>query len=647
MSIKTIKTLEFDKILEILADMAVSEKVKERLINLSPYLKEDNVLLHINQTTQGKRIIENSGNPPIAKLDNIYKVLQLTEQKAVLNPEDLESISRFIATCRRMKTYLMKSITIAPDIASYSGSIYELNILQDEISSGIRNGKVDDRASGQLAGIRRKIANTSEQIKLKINQMLAGNKAYLSENFVSYRNGHYTLPVKSQYKNKIKGSTIDISASGNTHFIEPAAIYIMHSKLDLLKIEEENEVIRILCRLTEMVEENAASIKINIEAMEILDFIFAKSKLSIKMKAVAANVVTEPQIILKKGRHPFINEKEIVPLDFEMNNADRRCVIITGPNTGGKTVVLKTIGLFSLMTQSGLHIPAEEAVFSMQNMVLCDIGDGQSITENLSTFSSHITNIIEIIGKADEQSLVILDELGSGTDPTEGMGIAVAILEELAKKKCLLLATTHYPEIKKFAENTTGFINARMGFDKENLKPLYKLMIGEAGESCALYIAKRLGMPQIVIKNAYNAAYNRKNNEENKIIYDKELLEESTDAVKIETTFGPKIQKRDNKTEKQKETTNIFAIGDSVMVYPEKETGIIYQIANCKGEFGVIIKKEKMLINHKRIKLLVSAGELYPEDYDMSIVFDTVANRKARKTMSKRHDPDAVVIIKE
>lgn len=647
MRVNISKTLEFDRILDILAGLALSEKIKEKIISIQPYMKETDVLKHMEQTTQGKAIIENAGNPPLAAMTNLEKVLGLVEQQAVLTVDDLNYVSQFISACKRMKAYLNSCESVAPDITAYAGSINDLAHLQDEIVMSIKGSVLDDRASAQLARIRRKMLQTREQIKTKVNQVLSSNRSYLSENFVSYKDGHYALPVKAQFKNKINGNVIDMSRSGGTYFIEPASVANLQSKIELLEMEEENEAIRILCALTELVEENIGQIKVNIEAMELLDFIFAKAKLSLMMKGIPATVVTTPEIIIKGGKHPFINDEDVVPLDYEMNNYDKRCVVITGPNTGGKTVVLKTVGLFSIMTQCGLHVPADEATISMHNMVLCDIGDGQSITENLSTFSSHITNIIEIVKRADEQSLVILDELGSGTDPTEGMGIAIAILEELAKKNCLLLATTHYPEVKSFARNTEGFINARMAFDKENMLPMYKLEIGEAGESCALYIAKRLGLPQRMIERAHRAAYTQRGLKENNIPYDVDVLSNAAATEKESIIVKQSLQKKDVNADRQKAVENKFGIGDSVIVYPDNVLGLVYQKANAKGEFGVMIKKEKHLINHKRLKLSVPASELYPEDYDMSIVFDTVANRKARHTMGRKHDPDAIIELRK
>lgn len=642
MKINTNTTLEFDKILTMLMDCALSDKVKNQIKHLNPYMSEADVVRHMELTTGAKAIINTVGTPPIATMTNLEKALTLLKQQAVLSIEELMFVSQFLATCKRMKNYLKKAVDAAANIAAYAGSINELYSLQDEITRCIKGSEVSDKASTSLGSIRRKIIATKEQIKVKVNQVLSSNKNILSESFVSYKSGRYTLPIKAQYKNKINGKVIDISGSGQTYFVEPASVAKLQSKMDLLIIEEENEVRKVLCMLTEMVDSHVQDIKINMEGMELLDFIFAKAKLSISMKAIPAKVTSKQRIVLKGGRHPFIREDDVVPLDFEIDSEKSRCVVITGPNTGGKTVVLKTVGLFSIMTQCGLHIPAQQATFGMHNMVLCDIGDGQSITENLSTFSSHITNIIEIINLADEQSLVILDELGSGTDPTEGMGIAVAILERLAKKNCLLLATTHYPEIKLFAKKADGFINARMAFDKENMMPLFKLEIGEAGQSCALYIAKRLGMPQSMILRAHEVAYSSKDKG-----YDMDALKSTSIEKKQQYKSCSSIIKVNDKDKGKKQVQAKFNIGDSVRVFPEKKIGIVYKSADEKGEVGVMIKKEKRLVNHKRLKVLVPASELYPDDYDMSVVLDTVHDRKANKVMNKRHDPNVSIEIKK
>ena len=387
-----------------------------------------------------------------------------------------------------------------------------------------------------------------------------------------------------------------------------------------------------------MVEDVLPSIKINMDAMITLDSIFAKAKLSMDQKANCAELTTERKIKIVNGRHPLLNQNTCVPLTFEIGDGIRG-VIITGPNTGGKTVALKTVGLLSMMAQCGLHVPADPgSIFSLHNLILCDIGDGQSISENLSTFSSHITNVIHILEQASEESFVLLDELGSGTDPAEGMGIAISILEELRHRHCLFVATTHYPEVKDYALSHDGVINARMTFDRESLRPNYRLEIGEAGESCALYIAKRLGFPAHLLKIAEDAAYHGKI----------KVQDYKTDKNFKKDTKSPKVEKN-YKQAKNYQTKQLvskkakFQIGDSVFVYPKKEIGIIYQTVNVHGELGVQIKGKKQLISYKRLKLNVPASELYPENYDFSTIFDTVANRKAKHKMDRKQRDDLVI----
>ncbi len=634
---KMYETLEFNKVLNILEEHALSDEAKTKIRELEPYLSEVEVSRHLNETTEAKLIIEHYGNPPLSAMCELQKLLSLLGKGTFLMPEQLSCIAQFLTTCRRLKVYLKNAESSSTAVASYGDSIYALSEVEDEINQTVRGSQLDDKASPLLADIRRKIANAGVQIKSKLDSLLRNNKIWFSEGFVAVRNGHYTLPVKREYKNHVVGTVIDISQSGSTYFIEPSAARKLQEEMALLNIEEDNEVRRILYTLTALVEENLPFININIETMESLDFIFAKAKLSIAMKAISLPVFTQRKIKIKEGRHPLLKAETVVPLDFEIGDKIQG-VIITGPNTGGKTVALKTIGLLSLMAQSGLHVPAADGYFSMNNYVLCDIGDGQSIAENLSTFSAHVTNIIEILRLAGEESIVLLDELGSGTDPAEGMGLAIAILEELINKKCLFVATTHYPEIKDFAKATSGLINARMAFDRQSLLPLYRLEIGEAGESCALYIAKRLGLPQRMIERASIAAYGNKVNTHSD--FSLNVTAPVQDRVHDgQESIAKRVKKQEVKKVPDSPRSMKFNIGDSVMVYPEKMIGIVYQKSNEKGEIGVQLKKKKLLINHKRLKLHVPASELYPENYDFSIIFDTVINRKTRHTMERKHDP--------
>ena len=685
MNQKMLKTLEFDKILETLQEYAVSETVRGKIPTLAPSLSEVEVKQKLNETTEGRIIIEHSGTPPLSPMTELHKVLSLVGKGSLLMPDQLEGIAQFLTSCRRLKSYLKKAEVTGAAVALYGHSLYDLSSLEDEIKRVIRGGQVDDRATPALADIRRKIINGGMQIKAKLDALLRGNSQWFSESFVSIRNGRFTLPVKKEFKNKVNGTVIDMSQSGGTYFIEPTQAAKLQDEISMLQIEEENEVRRILYVLTAQVEEKLAFIRLNIEAMEILDFIFAKARLSIAMKASVPAVTTERKIRIKTGQHPLLKTTSIVPLDFYIGDGTRG-MVITGPNTGGKTVALKTIGLLSLMAQSGLHVPAEEALLTLNNYVLCDIGDGQSISENLSTFSSHMTNIIEILKAADDQSLVLLDELGSGTDPAEGMGIGIAILEELLRKNCLFIATSHYPEIKTFAQETKGLVNARMAFDKQTLLPLYRLEIGEAGESCALYIASRLGLPKRLVQRARRAAYEEnqphgsrqtgythntpgKQALVNAYPYPQDKTEKAQNPEESCPTFGENnnlsgreglnkeqsiaeglvehvagkgstekhIVREDftgehgdeqNRTQGEQAAEGLknrikaeppkkpaeaprcmrFNIGDSVLVYPQKDIGIVYRKANEKGEVGVQVKNIKLLVNHKRLKLQVPAS---------------------------------------
>jgi len=634
MTRKMFTALEFDKVLNLLKEHALSKNVQEKILTLEPYLSESEVSRHLKETTEAKLIMENYGTPPLSVMEDLDKSLSLLDKGGLLMPDHLGNIAQFLAACRRIKSYLKKAENTFTTVASYGNSIFDLSNIEEEINRAIRNGQIDDKASPQLFSIRRKIENAGMQIKSKLDSLLRNNKNWFSEGFVSIRNGHYTLPVKREYKNSVPGTVIDVSQSGSTYFIEPSSARKLHEEISILKIEEENEIRRILYTLTALVEENLQYININIEAMEILDFIFAKAKLSISMKAIPLHVSTERKIEIKAGRHPLLKTETVVPLDFHIGG-DTKGVIITGPNTGGKTVALKTIGLLSLMAQSGLHVPAEGGCFTMNNYVLCDIGDGQSISENLSTFSSHLTNIIMILKTADHQSLVLLDELGSGTDPAEGMGLAIAILEELSAKNCLFVATTHYPEIKEYAKSTPGLVNARMAFDRQSLLPLYRLVIGEAGESCALYIAKRLGLPDRMIERASIAAYGKKIDIAFDIVSSNEIIQDTQPSKKV-------IQDEVKKAPKNTPASNLN-IGDSVIIYPQKIIGIVYKKANEKGEVGVQIRGKKLFVNYKRLKLHVPADKLYPENYDFSIIFESVENRKKRKKMAQKHDPNLII----
>ena len=621
----TEKILEFDRIKEKLAELACTDKARQQIQELKPSLSELEVKASQRETTEARKMIEICGNPPVTALQGVDEWIEFASKGGCLTPQQLEQISMVLAAVRRLKDYLRRGKEHEIGLAYYEENLDGLDDIREELGSKIRNERVDDYASKTLKSLREAIDRAETKMHEKADAILKANKQYMADNFSTLRNGRICVPVKKEYKFKIQGSVIDKSSTGSTLFIEPLQVARLYDEVQELKIDEENEEIRILYTLSSMLSDKEEIIRSNSRTVEKLDFIFAKGKLSLEQEGIQPEINTDRHIRIKNGRHPLMDKAVNIPLNFEIGNGING-VIITGPNTGGKTVAIKTVALNCMMAQCGLHVPCEEAEICMNNAILCDIGDGQNLSENLSTFSAHITNVLDILKKAGRDSLVVMDELGSGTDPAEGMGIAIAILEELKKSNALFLATTHYPEVKEYARRTEGIINARMTFDKESLKPLYQLVIGEAGESCAFYIAGKLGMPGYMLSRAAKAAYG--SDGETKI-------EGMAGNEELKKSSHPKIQKI-KKAVTQKEAKK-YQIGDSVMVYPEKKIGIICRMADEKGMLQVQMKKEKRWVSHKRIKLHVPAEQLYPEDYDFSIIFDSVEKRKAQHDMKRKY----------
>ena len=637
--------LEFEKIIQRLEESVYSEGAKEKVRNLAPMLKETEVKARLKETTEARLLIEKCGNPPLTDQEGIESYMEAAQRGECLSPEQLEKIAINLTAVRRLKDYLCRGKSYELSLPYYEENLDALDEVREELNDKIRGGRVDDYASKLLKSLREGIDRQEAKMREKADSVIRANKECMSDSFSTIRNGRICVPVKKEYKFRISGSVIDKSSTGNTLFIEPAAAARIYEELQEMKIDEENEERRILYTLTAMLSDKAEIIRENTRVTEKLDFIFGKGKLSLLMDGTEPVINTRRRIQITNGRHPLMNREVSVPLNFEMGNGING-VIITGPNTGGKTVAIKTVALNCLMAQCGLHVSCEKAEICLNNQILCDIGDGQNLSENLSTFSAHITNVLDILRKANEESLVIMDELGSGTDPTEGMGIAIAILEELKKSGALYLVTTHYPEVKSYAEREESVVNARMTFDKESLKPLYRMVIGEAGESCALYIAKKLGMPGGMLKRAAQAAYGTENTvakntgeafEDNfpKDIPE-ELIKEKTNHISRQKSSGS-----------ANELTDKFQIGDSVMIYPDKKLGIVCEKVNEKGVLRVQLPNKKIYINHKRVKLHVKAQELYPEDYDFSIIFETVENRKARHQMERKYVEDLEIRYEE
>lgn len=633
------RILEFNQIKDKLSGYASTGYAKKKITQLTPFLNELQLKRAQNETSDARAIIDNIGNPQIPDVTSVGRLMEIIEKEGLLYPRQLEAVRQFAVSCRRLKGYLKKAEKTGKSIAFCGEMIDSLDEIDKQINRCICAEEIDSAASKELLEIRRRIDSVNAKRKEKLEGLLKANKKYMSDSFVAVKNGQDTLPVKREYKNQIPGKVIATSATGTTVFLEPSAVAKITEQRNLLKAEEEMEKERILYSLAALIHGYQSEIKKNIETMEALDFAFAKGKLSAEMDAVAPAVNTERRIRIQKGRHPLLNRDTCIPIDFEIGEQFRG-IVITGPNTGGKTVSLKLVGLFSLMAQCGLHLPCQSADICMNGNVLCDIGDGQNISESLSTFSAHITNIVEILGQTGRESLVLLDELGSGTDPAEGMGIAVAILEELRKRQCLFVATTHYPEVKSYAKQADGLINARMTFDEQTLKPQYRLVIGQAGESCAFSIAKRLGFPKHLLEYAHRQTY-QTGKERCTGEYQFDEMDNTPNSVTKSS-----IQKQQKKKELPQHALQ-FQIGDSVVVHPEKKIGIVYQTVDDKGMLGVQVQGKKQMVVHKRLELKTPASELYPPDYDFSILFDTVENRKARHKMNRKHCPDTVITYED
>ena len=625
------KQIEFDKVKDIWEALAVTDRAKSRIREASPYFSENELRKQLKDTTDAKCLMEKLGTPPLQNITEMKEILQIAEKGDCLTPYQLERAEKILVAVKRLKVYLERGKVYENSLAYYEENLDEMPELREEICGKIRNGAVDDYASKDLAQIRKQIIKCEEQMKQKAEQVMRSYKEYMADNYCTMRNGRVCIPVKKEYKLKISGSVIDKSATGSTFFIEPAGAAKYYEELQLLKISEENEVYRILYTLSAMVASAVPVMDENLAMMENLDFIFSKGKLSMDMDAVEPEINTERKIMLTKARHPLMDKNTAVPLEFTVGEKWRG-IIITGPNTGGKTVAIKTVMLSCIMAQCGLHVTCKGADICMNSSYLCDIGDGQNLSENLSTFSAHITNVLDVLREVDKDSFVIMDELGSGTDPAEGMGIAIAILEELKKSGAVFLVTTHYPEVKEYAAKAENIVNARMTFDKETLSPTYQMVIGEAGESCAFYIADRLGMPHEMLKTAVRAAYG-----ENAV---ETYQFQNTENV-IQKRSANKISKS-KKSKVNREIGKKYKLGDSVMVYPDKKIGIVCAPVNEKGVLQVQLPGKKIWINHKRVKLHVPAAELYPEDYDFSILFDTVENRKKRHEMQRKYTDDVI-----
>ncbi len=509
MNEKTLRVLEYNKIKALLLEKAESQLGRELINGVKPRTNMDDILTLLDETDEALSILINRGSPPLFGIHNIGPEVRRVEIGGSLTPGALLKVSDSLRVSRSLKEFIKDDKSDkASSYPIIEGLIRDLRVfksLEDEINNAIiSENEISDNASNTLRSIRRQILGKNEAIRSKLNSIINSqtHKKYLQDSIVTIREGRFVIPVKQENRGNIPGLVHDISSSGATVFVEPMAVVELNNELRELEIKEREEIARILAELSSMVAAEADAILNNQSILQYLDFVFAKGKLALDMKATKPSLNDRGFINIKKARHPILDVENVVPIDIYLGD-EFTSLVITGPNTGGKTVTLKTVGLLTLMAQSGLHIPADyNSEIAVFDQIFADIGDEQSIEQSLSTFSSHMTNIVDILNNVGPNSLVLFDELGAGTDPTEGAALAMSILDHLLKMQVRTIATTHYSQLKLYALTTENVRNASVEFDVETLRPTYRLLIGVPGKSNAFEISRRLGLQDYIISYA-------------------------------------------------------------------------------------------------------------------------------------------------
>lgn len=646
------RRLEFDKVKAGVVSFTVSPAGRLLAERLEPSTKYRQVEAWLQETAEAAELLRSGASIPLSAMEGIDPFLALLGKGRIYNEQELEQLSIWLTSVMQMKKYMNSKRHIAPTIAAYADSMYDCPALREELSRCIRYGLITDQASADLAYIRRHIYASEDKIQKKMEQALNKYRSSLQEPVISKRRGRFVIAVKRELRKQVPGTVWDESASGQTLFVEPADAAELQVELQQWKAAEERERTVILARLSELAGSFTIELNRNVEAMASFDFITARAKLSRSYDGNKIRLSEQPVIRLVGARHPLLGPNS-VPLHVELGYGWKQ-LIITGPNTGGKTVTLKIIGLFVLMVQSGLLVPAgKESEIGVFQHVIADVGDGQSLEQSLSTFSSHITVLKQMLQSAGPRALLLLDELAAGTDPTEGIALSIALLERLLKRGALAAATTHYNEIKAFAARTAGCQNGRMAFDAETLKPLYRLEIGEAGDSHAFAIARRFGLPEEVMQRAEQLLERKKDHTLKQ--FDMGLqanrMEGHELSLALNLDLGPGAggaAKAEEEVKAVKTAAKPFEKGDAVWIYPLKRMGVVYRPADERGNVIVQVQGRKLTFNRKRMKLYIAKAELYPDDqYDLDIVFESKENRKARKLMNRKHVEGLTIVTPE
>ncbi|MCM3096984.1 endonuclease MutS2 [Priestia megaterium] len=611
--------LEFNKVKEQLQKKVASSLGREKVANLIPSTQYEEVVKWQEATDEATTVLRLRGNVPLGGIFDVRPSVKRAEIGGTLSSNELLDVASTIYAARQVMQFIEQVVEDEdlqlPIITEHIEKLMPLPEVEQTIKMSIdENGTVLDGASDQLRGIRQKLRSTESRIREKLESLIRSSSAQkmLSDAIVTIRNERFVIPVKQEYRSAYGGIVHDQSSSGATLFIEPQAIVTLNNELQEAKVKEKQEIERILIALTVQVAEVANELRQNVYLLGELDFMFAKGRYSHELKASKPKMNDRGYIKLVKAKHPLIAQEDVVANDIELGD-QYTSIVITGPNTGGKTVTLKTLGLFTLMTQAGLQIPAldgsEMAVFKH---VFADIGDEQSIEQSLSTFSSHMVNIVDILQKVDHESLVLFDELGAGTDPQEGAALAISILDQVYERGARVVATTHYPELKAYGYNREGVVNASVEFDIETLSPTYKLLIGVPGRSNAFEISKRLGLSAEVIERAKGYIGSETNKVENMIAsledsrrQSEHELEEAEELRKEAQKLHKELQsqiiefneKRDKLYEKAEEKAQA-----TVKAASEEAEKIISDLRKMSQKNHALVKEHELIEARKRLE---------------------------------------------
>lgn len=615
--LKSYRVLEFDKIIEKLKAMMSSELAVKYADEVKISMDKIEVVQRLKETTEAVDYIIKRGEPPLFGIYEMSGYMKRLEIGGYLTAGQLIKVGDFLRVSRYLKTYL------APDdsdlqseiLVNYADGLVAFKKIEDTIADAIiSENEIADSASQKLSSIRRQIAKKKDSIRERLSSIIYSGSEYLQDAIVTIREGRYVIPVKNEHKSKVKGIVHDVSSSKQTVYIEPLAVVNINNELRSLEVEEREEIERILQEISKKVDDVRHEILLNQDLLRDIDFIFAKGKLSLEYDGRKPIINDRGYVNLKSARHPLLDKKKVVPINISLGG-EFTSLIITGPNTGGKTVSIKTLGLLTLMAQYGLHIPTmEDSEIAIFDKVLADIGDEQSIEQSLSTFSSHMVNIVEILKEITPKSLVIFDELGAGTDPTEGAALARSIMDFMLRRKIRCISTTHYNQLKLYALSTDGVQNASMEFNVDTLSPTYKLLIGVPGKSNAFEISRKLGLPDIIIRDA-KKMISEDNIEFEEVLSsiekDRTRIEEYKQAAEIESL---EYKKKNEKLKKEIEKLNQER--EKVLEKAREEANRL--VLTTRENMELVINELSELreqMNSAQARKLQEAQDLYRESF--------------------------------